>query len=127
MKESVTETRSSEELLAELLKLQKRTARQSLIRMIASLLVLAGIVVAVCILYPHVKAIISDVQTSLAEINSITADAKELIKNANTMITENTEAVGETVQKLNNVDFKKLNEAIASLNDVVKPLAALFK
>jgi hypothetical protein len=39
------------------------------------------------------------------------------------MVENNTEAITETVQKLNNVDFETLNNAIKNLNDAIEPLA----
>ena len=127
MDQTYTETRTAEELLAELLTSQKRTERRSLIRMIAGLLVLAAVISASFIIVPHMISLIDNVQTSLTQMNDTVNEAEELIRNANTMITENSETISEAVKKLNEIDFKKLNDAISALNDVVTPLANLFR
>ena len=70
------------------------------------------------------------IQDSTDQINALVGDATILIDNANTMILDNTDAVSETVRKLNAVDFERLNKAIQDLDDAIQPLASfanLFK
>ena len=105
----------------ELLALQKKLVRQS--RMSSVINLVLGIVVILCLalLIPQARAEIGHIESSLTEIDALVEDAGTLIDSANTMVTDNTEAVTETVQKLNEVDFEGLNEAIGNLNDAIAP------
>ena len=60
---------------------------------------------------------------SLAEVDTLIGEAGTLINNTNSMVETNTDAVTDTIQKLNEVDFEGLNSAIQNLNDVVEPLS----
>ena len=62
-------------------------------------------------------------QASLAEVDALIGEAGTLINNTNSMVETNTDAVTDTIQKLNEVDFEGLNSAIQNLNDVVEPLS----
>ncbi len=67
----------------------------------------------------------TEIQGTTTKFNLVLDQASVLIDNANTMVENNTEAITETVQKLNKVDFDSLNNAIKNLNDAIEPLARL--
>ena len=48
------------------------------------------------------------------------------IVNPNEFIETNSESVTQSMQKLQNVDFEGLNNAISDLEAVVEPMAKLF-
>ena len=142
------QTRSSEELLAELLQSQKKATRHTRIASFANLALAAVLLIAVVTLVPKTVSLISRMHTTLTEIdtlaqeagevarsaNAIASSAAELAGNANEMIgnvnevvTANTDAVTEALQKINGVDFARLNEAITNLNNVVRPLSDFFQ
>ena len=80
------------------------------------------------------KNVLGEAETLIAEVREIAGNTGTMVENANTVISEagamieqNTGAVTEAVQKLNGVDFEKLNEAIRNLNDAVAPLGALAR
>jgi hypothetical protein len=140
--EKTAAPRTQEDLLAELLSYQKKEVRHARITTICGIVLAAVLLVALFSFMPKVLAVINHVQESLTQvdelvadagvliqdsteqINALVGDATVLIDNANTMITDNTDAVSETVRKLNAVDFEKLNKAIADLDAAIEPLAS---
>jgi hypothetical protein len=146
--EQTVAPRTQEDLLAELLSYQKKEVRHARITTICGIVFAAVLLVALFSIMPKVLAVINHVQESLTQVDELVADASTLIQdstdqinalvgdatilidNANTMILDNTDAVSETVRKLNAVDFERLNKAIQDLDDAIQPLASfanLFK
>jgi ABC-type transporter Mla subunit MlaD len=99
------------------------------------------------VIMPQTTAFISHAEASLTQIDQVIADADKameeinkatvkmdtvmdqasvLIENSNAMVENNTEAITETIQKLNKVDFEALNKAIKDLSAVIEPLAKFF-
>ena len=113
------ETRkSSEQLLAELVKKQQKTLTCT--RIIAVILVIALLaLMAACIaLLPTVRQAGKTLRT-----------AEELLEKSNAVVQDNAQPLSEALEKLNSVDFSKLNNldterlvsVIDSLNDAVQP------
>ena len=123
-------------LMEELIRLEKKELRFSRLTALAGLALAAVLLVAVAVLAPRAVALIEHMERSLSEIDTLAADAgttlsktgdtiaevDKLVRNANTVVVDNTEAVNEAVTKLNNVDFDSLNEAIGGLATAVEPL-----
>ncbi len=139
--------KTTEELLQDILKYQKRSSRLTRIAAIAALFLALVIAVALALVLPKAVKLIDNATESLAEVdgliedtekvmgdlnditvqvNTVITDAGVLIDNSNSMVEDNTDAITETVQKLNQVDFETLNKAINDLADVVEPLAKFF-
>lgn len=121
------EEKTTEALLQELLTWQKKEARRARVAAFFNILLVLALLAALFVLVPRALRLADGAEQSLAEINRLTASAQTLIENADAMVTENTDAVSETVRKLNEVDFEGLNQAIGSLNDAVRPLADLAR
>lgn len=140
-------TSNTNELLQEILKYQKKNARLTRISAIAVLVMACVFAVALAFLIPKAVKLVEGASNSLAqvdeliddtgvvmqnlndisvEVNTVISDAQVLIDNSNTMVEDNTDAITETVQKMNQVDFETLNKAINDLSDVVEPLANFF-
>ncbi len=119
--------KNTEELLRQLLAYQKKEVRQTRLTVLVSFLLVLGILAALVMVVPRVLKLADGAESTLAEVNRIAASAEELIGSANTMVTENTDAVTETIRKLNEVDFDSLNAAIRNLDDAVRPLAELAR
>ncbi len=140
-------TNNTDELLQEILKYQKKNARLTRISAIAVLVMACVFAVALALLIPKAVKLVDNAMGSLAqvdelmedtgvvmqnlndisvEVNTVISDAQVLIDNSNTMVEDNTDAITETVQKMNQVDFETLNKAINDLSDVVEPLANFF-
>lgn len=119
--------KNTEELLRQLLAYQKKEVRQTRLATFINFLLVVAVIAALALLTPRVLKLAGDVETSLGEVNRVTASAQELIGNANAMVEENTDAVTETIRKLNELDFDTLNTAIRNLDDAVSPLAELAR
>ena len=138
---------NTDELLQEILKYQKKNARLTRISAIAVLVLACVFAVTLALLIPKAIKLVDGAMGSLAqvdeliddtgvvmqnlndisvEVNTVISDAQVLIDNSNTMVEDNTDAITETVQKMNQVDFEALNKAINDLSDVVEPLANFF-
>jgi methyl-accepting chemotaxis protein len=103
---------TSEELLRQLLVYQKKEVRQTRLATFINILLVLAVLAALALLVPRTLNLADRVETSLGEVNRLTASAQELIDNANTMVTDNTEAITETIR---------------DLNDAIKPLAELAR
>ena len=112
--------RNTEELLRQLLAYEKKQLRHTRLATFVNVLLVVGVLAALVLVVPRAL-------DSLAEVNRLTASAQELIGNANTMVTENTDAVTDTIQRLNEVDFDSLNSTIHDLEDAIRPVAELAR
>ena len=129
------EDRNRDQILNELIENQRKLVRQARLTSAVNLIIGLVLIAALVTVIPRVR----HVETSLSEIdqlvedagvligntNTMVEDASVLIENTNTMVTDNTDAVSEAVQKLNDVDFDTLNDAIENLNTAIEPLAGL--
>ena len=101
---------------------------------------LAAVVIALCIVVPPAVRTINNVDTAVVGATNTLSKADEALDNINTMSVEvtsaskqmnefietNSESVTQSMQKLQNVDFEGLNNAISDLEAVVEPMAKLF-
>ena len=134
------EEMTDHELMVEMLKAQQKDARRGLAAAISGFTIAAVFAVAFAIIIP--VAI-----DSLRKINDAVENCTVMIENAsvtieqaqttlegidtmtdgvNTVVSDNTEAVSEALEEINSINIDQLNEAIADLASVVKPLAQLF-
>lgn len=119
------ESTTSKEYLSELLASQKKMIRLTRISFIVNIIFGVILIAAVLILVPQLRAELEHAENSLTQIDALAADAGVFIKNANSMITENTDEVAGAVQKLSETDIEGLNQAIENLNKAVEPLVSL--
>ena len=74
-----------------------------------------------------------EAQKSFGTVNKLASQAESSLEGINTMVEgvndlvqENTQALSDTVKKLNSVDFEKLQQTIEDLSQAVAPLVRLF-
>lgn len=72
-------------------------------------------------------------QTELEKLDKLIAVAEEslasvddMADNINGVVVENTQKLREAVEKLDEIDLQKLNQAIADLTNLISPLGKLF-
>ena len=132
---------ANEDVLAQILKYQKKEARNSKILAIAVIVMAAAFLISLGIVVPKVYTFIGELQDTIVEVdnlivdvNSITKDVSDLagnvnnlVDNTNDMVTENMGAISEIVQSINDVDFDTLNKAITDLSAVVEPLGNMVR
>ena len=97
--------RNSEELLRQLLDYEKKQLRHTRLATFVNILLVLAVLASLGLLVPRAL-------NSLAEVDRLAASAQELIDNTNTMVSENTDAISETIR---------------DLNDAIKPLADLAR
>ena len=97
-----------DELLQELLKTQKKALLYSRIALALALIILTGIACAV----PYAVQAVRTAQNSVRKIETISGGVNALIGTSG----ENVVSVAETLQKLNNLDYERLNEAMTKLD-----------
>ena len=104
----------------ELLKVQKKVLLHTRITTIFNILLSLALLAAVVMTVHWTNEKIEHMESSLAAIDRLVEDAGTLVESTNTMVTDNADAVTETVQKLNEVDFEGLNDAIGHLNTAIQ-------
>ena len=88
---------------------------------------------------PHIQTLADQLQTIGSQAETVLrnletvssdlaqADLEGMVSNMDTLVTSSQTGVEQALEKINAIDIEKLNQAIASLNDVVEPLAKLVK
>lgn len=122
------------ELLAELVRNRRRDSILEHAAMIANFVLLAIMVLTLVIVVPKAVMTLREVDKTVKEVNTLAKEAQEsldaidiMVGNVDKMVVENTDAVTAALEKVNKVDYEKLNDAISSLNDTVTPLAKMLK
>lgn len=122
------------ELLAELVRNRRRDSVLEHAAMIANFVLLAIMVLTLVIVVPKAVMTLREVDKTVKEVNTLAKEAQEsldaidiMVGNVDKMVVENTDAVTAALEKVNKVDYEKLNDAISSLNDTVTPLAKMLK
>lgn len=122
------------ELLAELVRNRRRDSVLEHAAMIANFALLAIMVLTLVIVVPKAVMTLREVDKTVKEVNTLAKEAQDsldaidiMVGNVDKMVVENTDAVTAALEKVNKVDYEKLNDAISSLNDTVTPLAKMLK
>lgn len=132
--------------MLELLKRIEESNRKQLwytrIQCIAALVAVACFVGLYCLIkdfLPQISAIITEIPGVVAQMESVlsnlelvtkeltTVDFAGMIEGVNALVATGQAGLEETVVKLNSIDFEALNKAIATLTEVIDPLAKFFK
>ena len=99
----------------------------------------AGIYFLIKDFLPQISAIITEIPGVVTQMESVlgnlevvtkeltTVDFTGMIEGVNALVATGQEGLEETVTKLNSIDFAALNKAIATLTEVIDPLAKFFK
>ena len=121
---------SAQDLLAQSVYYQKKAAARGAVAVFAHILliiVLSAVLVSGALLAPRVIGLIRHAEGSLSEIDGIMDDVRSVTEDAKTMLENDADGIGEAMNKLNAIDFDKLNEAIRNLSDAAEPLAELSR
>ena len=106
---------------------------------VAAVVCFAGIYFLIKDFLPQISAIITEIPGVVAQMESVlgnlelvtkeltTVDFAGMIDGVNALVATGQEGLEETVTKLNSIDFEALNKAIATLTEVIDPLAKFFK
>ena len=99
----------------------------------------AGIYFLIKDFLPQVSAIITEIPGVVAQMESVLSnlevvttelaavDYAGMVEGVNALVAAGQAGLEETVTKLNAIDFEALNKSIATLTEVMEPLAKFFK
>ena len=99
----------------------------------------AGVYFLIRDFLPQISAIITEIPGVVAQLETVltnlevvtkeltTVDFAGMIEGVNALVATGQQGLEETVVKLNSIDFAALNKAIATLTQVIDPLAKFFK
>lgn len=80
----------------------------------------------------QVNDMLNDIQPAIDNLNQVTqeladADIDGMLKDVDKLVTSSEKNLGDALKTITEIDIKSLNESIADLNSVVKPLASMFR
>ena len=134
------ESMSEKDILVELLKEQRGETRARRITMVFMGLICCSVVVALILIVPKVTGALDDVKKATAKVGDVITtveskvdmldstikDIDGMVKNVDDLVVSNTDNLSQAAEKLNSVDFAKLNQAINDFADTVQPLSNFF-
>ena len=127
------ESMTEHELLVELVRQQDETARRGKIFVALMAVVAAVALISALILIPNMsrtqaeaEQLILNAKTSLEEVDVMVKNIEDLSVNVNTLVTDNADALTDSMEKIKNIDFNSLNRSIKNLSGILEPLAEFF-
>ena len=81
---------------------------------------------------PQLESLVSQADILLRDLDTVTKelsklDLSQMVENINGLVTTSQSGVEEALNKINEIDFSTLNQAVKDLSDVVNPLADFVK
>ena len=70
------------------------------------------------------EVVLTNLETVTSELAAV--DLESMVANVDSLVTESQDGVKQALDKINELDITSLNQAIADLSAVVKPLADFF-
>ena len=117
---------------------QVKNARlQSVLALLTALCFIAFVFAVVSVvpqfmaLSAEVESLLDQAETVLTNLEYVTQELTEvefaeMVNDVDQLVTSSQEGLEETLEKVNSIDIKKLNDAIDGLSKVVEPMAKLF-
>ncbi|MBO4449173.1 MAG: hypothetical protein J5777_01155 [Clostridiales bacterium] len=132
---------SERDLLIELIKEQRKASKRSLVTAISLVIICVVFAGAILIIVPKVVSTLNNAYKAIDTVQTVVANADkaissveqsltgidEMVKNVDKVVTDNSDAVGKTVEKVSNIDIASLNKSIKDLSDIIEPLAKFFR
>ena len=127
------------ELLQELVRLETSRLRHARFATFICIVLVAALAVMGVVYGPRLASLLENAEDTVVKISALTEDAEDLAKNVKTLTSDanhmvqninrvvinNTKAVTDALEKLNSIDFERLNEAVNDLADTVAALSNL--
>lgn len=127
------EKMNDHDLLVELVKSQRAHSTSQKVMTGAAVAIFVALAVSLLVLVPKTVRLLVRLNQTVDEAELMIADAgesldqiDEMVHNLNVTITDNSKNLTEAVEKMNNIDFQTLNQAINDFSDTVEPLAKFF-
>ncbi len=72
------------------------------------------------------EGLLADLDALLRNVDGLVGNVDSLVENADALVAGIQQDMGQTLEKINAIDFEKLNQAIEDLAAVIQPIAKLF-
>ena len=109
---------------------QTRLLKKQLVHMrihtATGLILTAAFLFVVIRLLPGLTQALDQANAVLADAGAAIEDLQEVSQNVNELVDSGCLAIGQTMEKIEQMDIEQLNGAIADLNRVIEPLAEFF-
>ncbi len=109
---------------------QTRLLKKQLVHMrihtATGLILTAAFLFVVIRLLPGLTQALDQANAVLADAGEAIEDLQEVSQNVNELVDSGSLAIGQTMEKIEQMDIEQLNGAIADLNRVIEPLAEFF-
>ena len=109
---------------------QTRLLKKQLVHMrihtATGLILTAAFLFVVIRLLPGLTQALDQANAVLADAGAAIEDLQEVSQNVNELVDSGSLAIGQTMEKIEQMDIEQLNGAIADLNRVIEPLAEFF-
>lgn len=121
----------SREEQQELILLMRRQNRLMKALLSCFLIITILSVMTAAILLPRTFRIMNQAETAVANLTAVSeslaeADLDGMIKDTRTLIQDSSAGITQTMEKLDQIEFDKLNQAISDFQATIAPLAKLF-
>ena len=91
-----------------------------------SLILTAAPLFIIIRLLPGLTQALDQANEVLVSAGAAIEDFQEVSENVNELVNSGSLAIGQTMEKIDQMNIEQLNEAIADLNRVIEPLAEFF-
>ena len=122
-----------EKLLEEIKRYSKKQVKWQRLSALCILGALIVVIVVLFVLIPrvlitldHINSVAAKVESSLEGVDTMVSEMTDASKNLNNLVGENSKALTDAIDKMANVDYEGLNQAIQDLQDAVGPMANFF-
>ena len=109
---------------------QTRLLKKQLVHMrihtATGLILTAAFLFVIIRLLPGLTQALDQANAVLADAGAAIEDLQEVSHNVNELVDSGSLAIGQTMEKIEQMDIEQLNGAIADLNRVIEPLAEFF-
>lgn len=131
---------TSEQLLLEIKELTRKQVRWQRVSAAFMMAILTIVLVVVVILLPGILYTLRNIDQaanevtesmirvteSVDEADAAIAEIKTASQNLNELVSNNSDAITDSVSKLSEIDYEGLNKAIKDLQDAIGPVANFF-
>ena len=121
-------------LLQKMIERQERDIRLSRITAIAECALLTALIIVFALLVPKFLTTVTRVQEAMEEVDVLVEHAEEsmseitdLVRDADSIIMSNEEAISEAIENFNSVDFESLNQSISELAQIMEPVVEVVR
>ena len=125
-----TGTQDNTALLQELVRLERSRLRHARFTTIFCVVLLAAVALAAILYGPRIIGMLANAENAVSklsevaeDVESLSSEANRLVQNINRVVIDNTQSITNALEKLNGVDFDRLNDVIDNLANTVEALS----